>query len=903
MFGTVTDPTGAVIPGAAVHVSREGGADEGAPEGQTDRTGSFQISVAEGTYVVRIEAQGFASFTSRPLAVKPGQRIGLPVRLTVAGLHEELSIDDSEETSGTNAAGDLIFEGDSLRMLSDDAATLGQQLGALAGGTGPPRFVIDGFGGGRLPPKSSIRSIRINGNAYSAYFSDLGMGRVEIFTKPGTDKLHGQLNLSGTDQPLDAPNPYVALTLPFYDFQQDGNLTGPIGKKTSYFVSDAIDSLANNAAVNAANPLNPSATISEGLPAPQRTDTFSVRFDRQFSATNFGHIRDEWSQTHILNSGIAPLVLPDAAFTSDILTNTLQLADTQTLGAHAVNDLRFQYLRTRLRQDPNSTLPSVVVQSSFQNGGSPAQTLRDNQDAFELQELLEVDHGHHSIRTGFRFRAVRDANESSANFNGEYIFPDAASYLAGQASQFSITTGQQGAVLRNDDLGIFAEDDWKLTPDFSFSYGFRFESESAVPDHVDPAPRASFSWAIRPGKRKTPIVTLRGGYGIFYDRFPVAQLLESVRQNGVREVAYFVQDTGFNPNGPPPGVTLSATEPTIYRVNPFLRTSYVQSSVLRVTRSLGRFGAVQGSFIYEHNTHNYLTRNINAPLPGTFDPASPNSGVRPLGTAQNIYQFSSDANGNHELFYLSYQLRITSKLMANGKMVFNKLYDESDGVDRFPSNQYNLRQDYARAATDAAQSYSGGLLWSLPLGLQATLGAAAHSGLPFDITTGADLNGDTIYNDRPSPATDLTRASVVRTAFGNFDTAPAAGQSILPRNYGTAPPLVWLDVQLGKDFHVGPRPQAASSNGRPAPQPDRPWALGFTVEAQNPINHNNPGLPVGVLGAQPCGSASTAPCTCAVGLCSLAPSQYFGHSLSLANDFSPNTASNRTIFLKTSFTF
>ena len=89
-----------------------------------------------------------------------------------------------------------------------------------------------------------------------------------------------------------------------------------MNKKTSFFISDAIENLANNAAVNAADPQAPSTTISEGLPAPQRTDTFSARVDRQFNDKNFGHLRDEWSQNHILNSGINPLVLPAAAFTS-----------------------------------------------------------------------------------------------------------------------------------------------------------------------------------------------------------------------------------------------------------------------------------------------------------------------------------------------------------------------------------------------------------------------------------------------------------------------------------------------------------------------------------------------------------------------------------------------------------
>ena len=905
LLGTVTDPTGAVIPGAAVHVASERATEDSELHNETDRAGNFQFSIGEGKYVLRVEAAGFASYASGQLAVRPGEKLYLPVRLAIASLHEELSVGD-DEGARADTSGEQVFQADSLRTLSNDPTILLQQLTALAGGSGPLNIYIDGFSGGRLPSKASIRSIRINRNPYSAYFSDLGMGRVEITTRPGTDKLHGELDLSGTDQPLDARNPYLALELPFYDFQQSGTLSGPINRKTSFLLSDAIESLANNAVVNAADPLNTSsAFLSQGLPAPQRTDTFAVRVDREFSPTNFAHIREEWSQTHILNSGIFPLVLPSAAFTSNILTNTLQIADTQTIGAHAVNDARFQYLRTRTRQDPNSTLPSVIVQSSFQDGGSPAQALRDNGDAFELQDLLELEHGAHAIRTGFRFRAVRDANQSTAGFNGQYIFPDVASFLAGQPSQFSITTGRSGAVLRNDDIGLYAEDDWKVSPNLTFNYGFRLESQSALPDHIDPAPRLGFTYAIRPGKRKTPIVTLRGGYGIFYDRFPVTQLLQAIRQNGINEIAYVAQGTAFNPTGLPPGVVLSAAQPTIYRVSPSLRTSYAQSAMFAVTRTLGRFGTLRGTLIYEHNTHNYLTRNTNAPLPGTYNLADPNSGIRPLGTAQNIYQFSSDGNGNHELFFLNYQLQLSSKLSGYGRVNFTRLRNETEGIEHFPSNQYNLQADYARSSLVAAQSFSGGFQYAAPFGFGVQAFAIAQTGTPFDITTGTDLNGDTIYNDRPALASDPARASVVSTAFGNFDTLPAANQKILPRNAATSPGFVYPVVTIGRDLHLGPRPAAASHGAGPAPLPDRPWNLNFSLELDNPTNHNNPGVPVGVLAAQPCNTTAAASCTCtaASGACPLAPSQYFGHSLSLANSSNPNTASNRTIVFKTTFSF
>ena len=162
---------------------------------------------------------------------------------------------------------------------------------------------------------------------------------------------------------------------------------------------------------------------------------------------------------------------------------------------------------------------------------------------------------------------------------------------------------------------------------------------------------------------------------------------------------------------------------------------------------------------------------------------------------------------------------------------------------------------------------------------------AAHTATRFNITTGTDLNGDSIYNDRPALATDLTRASVVRTAYGNFDTAPVAGQRIVPINYGRAPGLFTLNARFGKGFGFGklpaPAPIAPGSKPNPHPEkPQRPYQMSFFVFAQNVLNNVNPGTQVGQLS-----------------------SPYFGRSLTLNNEQSESTAANRQVSFFTNFRF
>ena len=936
LLGRVTDPSGALLPNAALHLLDPSHPGTTVRTARADRAGRFRIEVPAGTFLLQVESEGFAPFTSPPLHLRPGSSTELPVQLAIADQSEQVDVSGAhgDATNPENGGGALHFDGERLNMLSDDPSTLQQQINALAGPGlgGNTQILVNGFSGGRLPPKAAIRSISINANPYSAFYDTPGFGRVEIETKPGGDKLHGALDFAGTDQPLDARNPFTTVQPPFFQFQTDGNLTGPIGKKTSFFAADNVQQLANNAAVNAVllDSQFASGTYSAAVPAPKLTQTYSARLDRQFTPSNFGFVRDEWSRSHTSNDGLAPLLLPSAAYTSNTLTDTFQAADTQLMGPHAVNEVRFQYLRSRVRQDPNSSATGLLVEGAFQQFGSPAQVLRDNQDHYEGQERFEFDRGKHAVRLGARFRAVRLSNLSSANFNGQYVFNNLGSYAiteqglaahltpaqiraeGGGASQFSITMGQPRARLLNDDVGVYAEDDWHLSRNVTASYGFRFESESAVPDHADAAPRLGLAWAVHRGRKPVPLAVLHAGYGIFYNRFPAASLLQAVRENGVSETAFFAQNpdtfsqkSDGSPAAPPVS-QLTATEPTIFRVNPALRTSYNQIASLGADRDLGRRGTVSAMFLYAHGAHEYLTRNINAPLPGTFDPGLPGSGVRPLGTAQNIYQFSSDSNENDEVFTANTQVQLTRSLFVFAAYTLQRQANEGAGVSSFPSEPYNLRADYAPDAAAFKQVLNSALIWTLPHGLQAGLFFNAHSGTGFDITTGTDLNGDTIFNDRPAYATDLSRPSVVRTRFGNFDTLPLPGAALVPRNAGEAPALLWLDPQLRKNFHIGPRPSAekikagntAASAAASAPspaRPERPWQLSFQVDAQNILNHTNPGTPIGVLptpGQPLChGLQSTTACS------------YFGQSLSLANDFSPLTASNRTILVQSFFTF
>jgi Carboxypeptidase regulatory-like domain len=899
--GTVSDPSGAKIAGALVHVLN--GALE--RDTTTNEMGHFNLPLPPGTYAVTIKAVGFRTYDTKIVLKEDAAHAGLNVRLEIDAAAEEITVpaDQKTDPSADSDKSAVVFKGEQLKEFSDNDSVFQREIIALAGGSPgrPPQILVDGFSSGRFPPKNTIQEIRLNRNSYSAAYDAFGTS-VEIFTKPGTDALHGDFAASGNDDVFNSANPYSSVQPPYHTLNVDGDLSGPIDKKTAYFVSGTYNDLQNNAIVDAIDPalLTP---LSEAVPAPQKTQTYSGRLDRQVTLANIFTARYEYNNVSFNNSGVGLLVLPSEGLNTSTSTQTLQLADTQAIGAKMISQAHFQYIRTRQEQNPVSTGTAIVVEGVFNGGGSPAQKLSDNTDRYEFQELFTVEHGAHFLRMGGRYRLIRDANFTTASYNGQFTFPSLAAYqlaLQGETpaqiaaaglgtTQYNVTAGEPSATVVTGDLGVFAEDEWKIRKNFTLTYGLRIESQSAVPDHFDPAPRLGVTWAIR-RKKGQPVVTLRGGGGIFYDRFAAANILTAIRQqSGTLQPSYDIENPGFYQqflNAPPPAALLGSMQPTLYNIDPHLRTEYSIIGGVTAVRSLGKNGSITAKYTWFRGDHQYLSRNINAPLPGTYNPADPTSGVRPLGGTQNIYQFDSGGIGKVQLFTVNSSWKFGK--WGSGFVYYSYQQNRADEgtPTTFASNSYDLAQDYGRSAQYAQQLAVSAML-NLPLGIGGNLFGTTQGGAPFNITTGTDLNGDTIYNDRPAFATNTNANSIIyKTRFGTFDANPQPGEKIIPINDGNSPNLTLLSVSLDRSFKVGPRPAAsaaapgAAASNTPAPPPDRPYTLGFTVEADNIFNHVNPGQPVGVLN-----------------------SPLFGQSISLNPTLSNNSSANRTIVLRATFSF
>ena len=236
---TVTDPSGAAITGATVLAT---GSSDQTFTAQSGKDGVYILkNLPPDTYSLTIGASGFALFEKDEVTIAAGQTQTLDAQLAIETQKEEITVTDTTTTVDVNPANNasaLMLKGKDLDALSDDPDELQSELQALAGPSAGPnggQIYIDGFTGGQLPPKSSIREIRINQNPFSAEFDKLGYGRIEIFTKPGTDKYHGQLLIDGNDSAFNSRNPFSPTEPAYYTTFFSGNVSGPITKKASFF--------------------------------------------------------------------------------------------------------------------------------------------------------------------------------------------------------------------------------------------------------------------------------------------------------------------------------------------------------------------------------------------------------------------------------------------------------------------------------------------------------------------------------------------------------------------------------------------------------------------------------------------------------------------------------------------
>ncbi|HZH35600.1 MAG TPA: TonB-dependent receptor, partial [Pyrinomonadaceae bacterium] len=525
LTGQVVDSVGAIIPNATVTVTNGSGVERTAT---ANNSGQFTITgLPSGTYTVRVGATDFAPYENTEVVVAAGQRAELIVTLTIAEVQAEVEISSEGQvnTDAENNKSALVLKGEDLESLPEDPDELAAALQALAGPSAGPnggQFFIDGFSGGRLPPRESIREIRINQNPFSSEYDRLGFGRVEILTKPGSSKFRGQAFFNFNDEILNSRNPFAANRAQTQTRFYGGNISGPIIKnKASYFFDIDNRQIDDNAVVNAtildAN-LNPTL-FSEAFVVPIRRFSISPRFDYALNEQNTLVVRYGFTRNKADNRGLGGFSLPSRAFETSNTQHNFQLTETAILSPTIVNETRFQYNRERNQQNGNSSIPTINVADAFTGGGSNIGLNFNNEDRFELQNYTTTGFGKHSLKFGARLRSVFQKDRSESNFGGTFTFTSLEQYrqtILGnlRPTQFIITSGDPLVDVSQTDFSLFANDDWRVRPDLTLSLGLRYEIQNNINDRFNFAPRFGFAYSPGAGGAKQPKTVFGGGFGI-----------------------------------------------------------------------------------------------------------------------------------------------------------------------------------------------------------------------------------------------------------------------------------------------------------------------------------------------------------------------------------------------------
>lgn len=876
--GSITDELGAVIVGANVTLTDASGAQR---KTTTNGEGVYNFAgLAPGKYTLLAVAPGFAPSDSKEVDISgPRQTADLTLHVTI---EEKVTVgaETAVSTEATNNANQTVIGGKDLDALPDDPDELAAALQALAGPSVGPnggQIFIDGFTGGNLPSKDSIREIRINQNPFAAE-NDQPSARIDILTRPGTDKFRGGGSMNFNDESLNSRNPFAVTSskrTPFQVRQYETNFSGPVvPKKASFFFNFGRIETDDNELVRATvldDNLNV-VDFGQAFLVPRRNTFFSPRFDYAINQNNTLIVRYNYNRFSVENNGVGGFNLPERGFDLLSVNQNIQLTETAIINPTTVNETRFQFSHGRNEQTGNNSVPALDVSGSFGSGGSQVGQSSNVRKSWELNNFTAKQMGKHAIKFGGRIRHVTIDDHSESNFGGSWTFaggfgltsieryqltlrlqdqgftPAQIRAAGGGATAFRLNAGNPFADVSQSDYGVFLQDDWRVRPNITLSYGLRYETQTNAHSKYDFAPRLAVAWS--PGaanSARPPKMVIRLGTGFFYNRFSESNTLQANRFNGVNVIQTAVNEpfenqppgvleqqlpnvaavysvlNQWSPTAVPSVAGLPSTQQTIWQVDPHLQAPTVWVLGTQVERQLPRNMTMFLGFFNLRIVHVIRARDVNAPLPGTITELTPN-GRRPDPTQGEIYRYEASAQFNQRQFFIGFNSRFSRMFQVNGNYSWSKTTNDSDGQGSalFPMNSYDLTGEFGRAGFDIRHRFTVFGTVNLPwwkLVLNPFI--VANTGPGFNITTGLDRNLDRQFNERPSFAAanaNCSSPTIRCTKFGNFNLSPLPGETIVPRNYGQAPGAFVVNLRISRAFAFGTIHHGNAAAARPAGQ-------------------------------------------------------------------------------------
>lgn len=892
--GRVVDPAGAAIPRATVTALQP--ATNQSYTAETDGQGRFRLPYLPlGEYRISAQAAGFAG-GARSVELTVGSAFDITLRLAVAQASSVVQVsaeppmietDRSQlsETVEQSEAQDLPFEGRnyldlglllpgvsptntaSTQTLAETSEVVGQGYSVSSQRNFSNSFIVDGLSdnddaagvAGNVLSMDVVREFQAVTSGGQAEFGRALGGYFNIVTRSGTNQLHGTAYGFLRNQRLNADNALSGTKLPLTQGQYGASLSGPLQKDKTFLFgnyeeqrlqTDGIITVtpANASAINArliaagySAPLLPVATTPTTLyPTTLHTDTAFARGDHRFGQNDSLEARYSFYKLSSLNARGAGSLNEVSNGTSVYDTNhTFAVSNIATLSPNVFNETRGQFIYDNLYAPPNDQIgPAVTISGVAVFGRSTSSPTGRLNYLGEIVDNLVVQHGAHTFKAGVDFLYNDDTITYPQSLRGSYSFSSLANFFAGtyNSQGFTQNFGNDSVEQNNPNIGVYAQDEWKVSPNLTLNLGVRYDLEfleTITTDKNNVSPRFGFAWSPFSDRR----TVVRGSYGLFYDRIPLRPLanalLSAHNTTNLNQAALLSYTFSPGQSGAPvfPAV---ASAPPAGAVENFstmqtnIQNPYSQQVSLGIERQL--FAKSVLDISYQHLRGEHLIGSINTNI--NVD------GSRPDPTRGNIKPYSSIFDSYFDGLEASFEQRPVPWGSARISYVYSKAIDNiSEFFFSAPINNFNVAEDRGRADDD--QRHRLVFDASLTASSKAAHSVADHlthgwrlggimqyySRLPFNITTGANTKQAT--SQRPcAPGYSLTANGGMNPCTEGLSGA------VIGRNTGIGFDFFSLNARLSRTFALTERVN-----------------LETMAEAFNCLNHRNDMIPNGTWGA------------------------------------------------------
>jgi hypothetical protein len=828
--GRVTDPAGKMVAGAAI-VARQLDTNLKVVA-TTGPDGRFRFAyLAPGGYEFAAAASGFAA-SKRTLTLTAGAAFDLPIALAIATADSSVTVTaeaDLVETARTQVAATiattevrnlplngrnfldlaLLVPGvsptntASTQLFAETSAVPGQGVSIGSQRNFSNNFLVDGLSAnddaagltGVFFGLDTVREFQVVTSGAQAELGRALGGYVNMITRSGANATHGDLYGYFRNQRFNANNPLLHARLPLTQAQYGTSIGGPIRRDRTFYFGNFEQRELNQSGLISITQPNVDAIharlaaigyqgprLATGIfPNPVHSTNVLAKVDHQFSAADQFTLRYSVYRVASLNSrGAGALAAASASAALDSTDHTIAVSNIATLSSRTVNETRAQFTHSDLAAppaDPFGPAVSIAGVATFGTlSGSP--TGRRN-SLYQAADNLSRQFGAHAFRAGVDFLFNDLTITFPRSFRGSYAFSSLANFLSGayNNSGFTQTFGNSAVSQRNPNLGLYAQDEWKLTTNLTLNLGVRYDLQflkSVATDANNISPRAGFAWS--PGKSRRTVV--RGSFGLFYDRVPLRALANALLFSaGQISVSLSPSQTGAPvfPNvlaEVPAGVLVNRTT-----MDHHIQNAYSEEGSFEIEHQLGARASISAGYQHLRGLHLIMSINRNVP---TCPAAGNNNGCRPDPTFANNSQYSSLADSNYNGLHVSF----VQRPVRWGSYRVSYTWSRSmDNVGEFffssPLDNFNIWRDYSRSDDDQRHRLVfDGVLHTPVVQISGTL--AYYSSLPLNITTGA-------------------------TTVQGTPARPIVNGDYIGRNTGTGFDQLSLNVRVSRAFRVTER--------------------------------------------------------------------------------------------------